>query len=93
MRELGLDSLMTVELRNALAALAATKLPATLVFDHPTCADLAEHLASGPLAGLVVLPTAIEDLDELADLDTAELAALLERELDAADRLLGEAVR
>ena len=92
LRELGLDSLMTVELRNALAALAATKLPATLVFDHPTCTELAQHLAAGPLAGLVAPPVHSEVLDTLADLDTAELAALLERELDAADQLLGETV-
>jgi NAD(P)-dependent dehydrogenase (short-subunit alcohol dehydrogenase family)/acyl carrier protein len=92
LRELGLDSLMTVELRNALAALAATKLPATLVFDHPTCTELAQHLAAGPLASVVARPADGDDFDALADLDTAELAAMLERELDAADRLLGETV-
>ncbi|MFZ1425539.1 MAG: acyl carrier protein, partial [Geminicoccaceae bacterium] len=92
LRELGLDSLMTVELRNALAALAATKLPATLVFDHPTCTELAQHLAAGPLASVVAPPADGDDFDALADLDTAELAAMLERELDAADRLLGETV-
>ncbi|WP_051328763.1 type I polyketide synthase [Geminicoccus roseus] len=92
LRDLGLDSLMTVELRNALATLAAAKLPATLVFDHPTCRDLAVFLAGGPLAGIVAPPAAAGPGDGFEDLDTDELAALLEQELAAAGRDLGETV-
>jgi hypothetical protein len=36
LREMGLDSLMAVELRNGLARDMETRLPATLLFDHPT---------------------------------------------------------
>ncbi|MDC0774103.1 beta-ketoacyl reductase, partial [Streptomyces sp. HD] len=63
-RDLGIDSLTAVELRNALAALTGVSgLAATLVFDYPTPVSLARYLreqllgtvteAETPAAGLV----------------------------------------
>jgi len=43
--DLGLDSLMAVELRSVLSTDLGRSLPSTLVFDYPTLAALAGYLA------------------------------------------------
>ncbi len=91
LRELGLDSLAALELRNRLGRLCAAVLPAGLLFDYPTIAALTEHLATAYLglppehAPQPPSPGRAEDIlpedalaeDALADASDAELDAAI----------------
>ncbi|MEM6405449.1 MAG: beta-ketoacyl synthase N-terminal-like domain-containing protein [Pseudomonadota bacterium] len=60
--ELGLDSLMAVELRNRLHTITGLELPAGVVFDHPTVQQLAWFILRE--MGLPVKQAAIAETDQ-----------------------------
>jgi NADP-dependent 3-hydroxy acid dehydrogenase YdfG/acyl carrier protein len=68
LRELGLDSLMAVELRNRLSRATGLRLHAALLFDHPTPRALSRLL----VAQLVVDREAASPVALLAELHKAE---------------------
>ncbi|GAA1952181.1 hypothetical protein GCM10009754_21380 [Amycolatopsis minnesotensis] len=82
-KELGFDSLTAVELRTELAGATGLTLPASLVFDHPTPAALADHLLRALGADESGVETIVAGLDRL-------FGALAEADLAATDRLLVE---
>ncbi|NEQ65216.1 MAG: amino acid adenylation domain-containing protein, partial [Symploca sp. SIO2D2] len=59
--DLGLDSLMAVELKNQLESNLGTSFSSTLLFDYPTLETLVEYLANNviPIDSLAELPTLI----------------------------------
>ncbi|MBV9730798.1 MAG: SDR family NAD(P)-dependent oxidoreductase [Pseudonocardiales bacterium] len=72
-KELGLDSLTGVELRNRLNRVMGLRLPATLVFDYPTPCALADYLFS-QLRGIQVPPAAPMSVVSVSDDPVAVVA-------------------
>jgi len=96
--DMGMDSLMSVELKSHLETAVGQTLPSTLTFNYPTIDDLSEYLDTEILAEAEVEPendmvTAVlaeaeqdaeTDLDD-EDLSEDDLAALLLQTLDQLD--------
>jgi acyl transferase domain-containing protein/NADPH:quinone reductase-like Zn-dependent oxidoreductase len=85
LHELGLDSLMAVELRNRLGTgLGLSRsLPATLVFDHPTLEALAAYLASilQPAPAPAVIAPRADAVGAIDDLSDEQIEALFAKKM------------
>lgn len=91
--DLGLDSLLAVELRNTLGTALGTSLPATLLFDHPTIDALTDHLlrdvlgeadaaSEAPVAAPSTAPTSTAPVSAPAGALVSSIEALTDEEVD-----------
>jgi myxalamid-type polyketide synthase MxaB len=71
--DLGLDSLMAVELRNTLSSAIGKLLPSTLIFSYPSTAAIAEYLASQ------MDPEPLTEAPESAGTEMGDFLSKLER--------------
>ena len=85
LRDVGLDSLMAVELRNALSRMVGNPLPSTLLFDYPTVEALTGYLsretATGEESGTAPDGPGPGPGDALGELSEDEAESLLREEL------------
>jgi acyl transferase domain-containing protein/acyl carrier protein len=86
LNELGLDSLMAIELRNAMAKEVGQSLPATLLFNYPAVEDITLYLGKLLLGDTVVSELAeasagarrntLDDIEDLSDEEVDRMLAM-----------------
>ena len=90
--DMGMDSLMSVELKNQLEKMVGSSLPSTLTFEYSTIETLAQYLLDKVIDLEVVESEEftetseveiVEDfVDEILQLSEAELSNLVDKELE-----------
>jgi acyl transferase domain-containing protein/NADPH:quinone reductase-like Zn-dependent oxidoreductase/acyl carrier protein len=89
--DMGMDSLMMIELRNRLETALGQSIPNTVLFEHPTIADLATYLATtafGDAAPEIPETIAASPPDPPTPVSDADLDSAIAQELAALENLL-----
>ncbi|MES2221024.1 MAG: SDR family NAD(P)-dependent oxidoreductase, partial [Acidobacteriota bacterium] len=92
LQDLGLDSLMALEMRNDLAQSLGISLPAGLLFDYPSVDQLVSHVMDKLKSSILPMPvdraskSSTHEVEELQAMSDEEAERLLMQELDGAGR-------
>jgi malonyl CoA-acyl carrier protein transacylase/acyl carrier protein len=81
LRDLGLDSLVSLEFRNSIAMALSVELPPTLLYNYPTIDLLTEHLLDA-LSGAAAPVAESEPRADPDDMSEEDLARLLEEQIN-----------
>src|SRR5262252_367343 len=92
--EIGMDSLMALELKNRLQSGLGVPIPSTLAFDHPTVDAIARFLAADIFPAEAPVPAAVKPVstverevaaavEAVRGLDDREIEQLLEHKLNS----------